>query len=232
MLVIRISKFPRGIAGMMLASGFVTSSMTRLRTPRVSSARGFALVELMTVVIIITVLAAVAMPGIVRQLRNREARLAADYVAAIYRNARLRAMARGSAVLVRYTAGGAYQVHEAIWGAGNATGNAACNLLPTSSCTATNWTAGNAGNQVLETFDASLAGTMTVTMDTPATVGVASQDVCFTPLGRAFSALAGGILAPMLGAPRVLVEQASGIGLTRQVVIPPNGVARVSVNAL
>ncbi|HSC85960.1 MAG TPA: prepilin-type N-terminal cleavage/methylation domain-containing protein, partial [Polyangiaceae bacterium] len=113
---------------MMLAWAGVSKSMLPLprfhptaSVPPRSTARrgaaGFTLVELMVVVLIITILAVIAVPGISRQLANRRARTSADFIATLYRNARLRAMARGSAVLVRFDAATSrYEVREAIWG--------------------------------------------------------------------------------------------------------------------
>jgi len=191
-----------------------------------ATARGFTLVELMVVVLIITILAVIAIPGISRQLANREARKTADAIGLLYRKARLRAMARGSAVLVRYTKSTAsYEVREAIQGTADA-----CNQLPVSSCSTTDWTASSTTNQLLETLDVGTNADITVTMDTttPLAADVASLDLCFTPLGRAFSGPTGavGSLLAMTGAPRAQVDLAGG-GLKRQVVIPPNGVARV-----
>src|SRR5688572_2277518 len=79
-------------------------------------ARGFTLVELVAVVVIIAIVAALAMPSITSRLRERRVQQAAQTVAQIYSTARMRAMGRGAAVLVRYTAG-EFQIREAIRGA-------------------------------------------------------------------------------------------------------------------
>src|SRR5688572_14870591 len=63
--------------------------------------RGFTLIELCAVVLIITVFAAVAIPTAVSQLRDRRMQEAARRIGMVYRQARLRALGRGSAVLVR-----------------------------------------------------------------------------------------------------------------------------------
>src|SRR5512146_66728 len=80
--------------------------------------RGFTLVELIVVVIIIAVLAVMAIPTITQQMRSRRTQFAAKEVAALYRDARMRAMGRGSAVLVRFesnvTAEGRLEMREAV----------------------------------------------------------------------------------------------------------------------
>ena len=52
----------------------------------------------MVVVVIITALAALAVPSILRQMRDRRTRQAAEEIASVYRQARLRALGRGAAV--------------------------------------------------------------------------------------------------------------------------------------
>ncbi|HSC88092.1 MAG TPA: hypothetical protein VLC09_12505, partial [Polyangiaceae bacterium] len=116
----------------------------------------------------------------------------------------------------------------------NLRNDASCSQLPVSSCTLTKWAAADTGNQLLESFDASAGGELTVTMQRAGapTTNVATLDVCFTPTGRVFNKLASEVtqaaMVPMTGAPRARVKLASGTGIDRQVVIPPSGVARVS----
>src|SRR5512142_3422479 len=88
----------------------------------------------MVVVVIITALSALAIPSILRQMRDRRTRQAAEEIASVYRQARLRALGRGSAVLVRY-ANNSYETREAVLG--GATPN--CVQLPVASCTVPNW---------------------------------------------------------------------------------------------
>src|SRR5512142_2995898 len=99
----------------------------------------------MVVVVIITALSALAIPSILRQMRDRRTRQAAEEVASVYRQARLRALGRGSAVLVRYTrTTGTYQTLEAVIGPGTgAPAMAGCVQLPVASCINTDWAGTN-----------------------------------------------------------------------------------------
>ena len=66
------------------------------------SARGFTLIELMVVVVIIAVLATVSVPLFVGKMRERRAQQTALQLAGLYREARMRALGRGAAVMVQY----------------------------------------------------------------------------------------------------------------------------------
>jgi len=191
--------------------------------------RGFTLIELMVVVVIITALAALAVPSIIRQMRDRRVRQAAEEIALIYRQARLRALGRGSAVMVRYTAAQGFQTLEAVVGGG---GN--CASLPSPNCTATAWGAG--GSQQIGQFNpiqGAYQGVVVTVSPTGAVVAtgtVAELDICFTPMGRSFSATPSATqLAIMTRVPLITVAGSAG-GLTRQVLIPPNGLARTGVS--
>lgn len=67
--------------------------------------RGFTLVELMIVVTIISILAAVATPSLTRSMRRAESREAAGRLAQVFRTARTQAMGRGEIVLLRLDRG-------------------------------------------------------------------------------------------------------------------------------
>ncbi len=195
----------------------------------------------MVVVVIITALAALAVPSILRQMRDRRTRQAAEEIAALYRQARLRALGRGAAVMVSYDSLTGFQMREAVLGgAGN------CARLPATSCATTLWGQGPAvpnGDQLIDTFNpisGVYAGvTVTVRASAPTAGGgsatmtsspVGTLDVCFTPMGRAqFRIVAGNVLSPMMGVPLITVSRDTS-SLTRLVVVPPNGLARTDVS--
>ncbi len=209
---------------------------------RKAAVRGFSLVELVVVVIIIAILAVIAIPSITRRMRDRRTAQAAEKVSNIFRGARMRAMGRGAAVLVRFDSTtnpeGNVTVQEAV--EGSSVNNANCARLPSSSCTLTSWVAPTGStitdNVVVSSFGPPAQGQyknvyITVQGD-PAHPGKQTQmDLCFTPLGRAYVRYnQSGAFTPLAGVPVAEVYRQSGTareGLTRTVMILPNGATRL-----
>jgi type IV fimbrial biogenesis protein FimT len=196
--------------------------------------RGFTLVELMTVVIMITIFAAISIPLMTQQIKERRAAEAADRVATLYRNARLRAMGRGSAVLVRFSPGtrGRFDVREAQRGS---TAESGCEALPVSSCLLPDWN-GTADEdyRVLSALDLSNRseyGELTIDMLNRSNSEISNLDVCFTPMGRTFFRT--NTEQPLLPLTEMHVaevwrgEGSTKLGRTRRVILLPNGTARV-----
>jgi type II secretory pathway pseudopilin PulG len=192
----------------------------------------------MTVVVIVTVLAAIAVPAVGRQMKDRRANQATQQVADLYRGARMRALGRGSVVLVRYKhTGGFDQGAVEVWEAMAPTGAASC-AAPTRGCQTNTWptvgqTASIASAQLLNGLNVvnrKEFGDVDISMRMPG--GAATDtwdflDVCFTPLGATYSrTVSTSPLTMMTGVPVAQVTRPSVAG-RREVLILPNGTARV-----
>jgi type II secretion system protein H len=201
------------------------------RTPRSvpsrsARARGFTLIELMVVVVIITVVAGLAAPTAVHQLRDRRVQEAARKVAQLYREARLQAVGRGAAVLLRFS-GGAFTVLEAREGVG-----AACPDAPVASCLGRLWVSDPDSSRTTASY-APLGGDLsTMTMEFKDSAGgtMSAFEVCFSPNGRSFSRPVvndGTLLTPLTQALTGTFHR-PGPGRERVVVLLPNGTARMT----
>ena len=184
----------------------------------------------MVVVVIIGILAAVALPQIAARLRERRASQAAQEIALMYRNARLRALGRGSAVMVSYAAASGFRVLEALPSATN------CTLprLPLS-CTNTTWAVPTA-TRVVDQFDPGATGPSGLFADVviavtakPSGTGATVLDTCFSPRGRTFTRnSAANPLTPMTGTFDISISRGANT-LQRHVSVLPSGMARLSL---
>lgn len=187
------------------------------------------------VVIIVAILAVLAIPSISARMRDRRTQQAAGEVMNLYRAARMRAMGRGSAVLVGYTKSGApegkLELREAIRG-----GSGNCAQMPVTGCQLTDWTA-TGTNKLIGEFNPGIRSEYSGVEVELAVGGVAAtqMDVCFTPMGRAFARADGGVFAPLTQVPVATVQRKDGgstVGLIREILILPNGHARIGTSRL
>lgn len=197
----------------------------------------------MVVVIIISVLAVVAVPSATQQFRDRRTRELAEKVTLAYREARLRALGRGSAVLVRFdkrvVESGTLEIREGVEGATRVAARgvaAGCAPLPSAGCTTNTWNIAQDDNRRISLLDPSIRGEY-ANMELAVDSIVDDRDyvdVCFSPMGGAFIRYADNLpFARMVEVPTVRVwrknTDGDRVGLLRSVLVLPNGVSRIGL---
>ena len=189
--------------------------------------RAFTLIELMVVVLIITVMAGLAIPTAIVQLRDRRVQEAARLIGLLFREARLQAVGRGAAVLMRYD-DGVFSVLEAR--AGTA---AACPDAPVPDCLSVPWVSEPSQSREIKRYEPVAASgdmaALTVTLTDSASSSLSALEVCFSPNGRAFARHAindGTALLPMNQVYTVTLTR-TGQGRPRVLALLPNGTARL-----
>lgn len=233
----------------LLPGGAAAGAFTGPR--RRSAESGFTLVELFAACIIISIVATLAIPAVTKQMRDRRARLVAEQIADQYRTARMRALSRGGAVMLRITAGTAgspatIELREAVQGGAADDANS---YMPVSSCTLTTWTMADlatitgfsASRQLLRYVAPAGSGAESIVIEPRDTTNSAvdSVSVCFTPMGRAFFSVdRGASWTQLAGVASARVYRGSSgvgstpIGMERVVVLLPNGSARLGAIAV
>jgi type II secretory pathway pseudopilin PulG len=186
----------------------------------------------MVVVLIIGITAALATPTMTEQVRERRSRDTAQRIAQLYSGARMRALGRGSAVMVRYNETTGFRVVESIQGATAAALNASatCAAQPGLGCLTNNWAVGADTWREVATLQPLATLQVTVKADNTAKT---DMNICFTPMGRSFISFnADPPKQAMAGATTVEVQRKDGAvlkGLLRTVAVLPNGMARLGL---
>lgn len=203
-----------------------------------AGARGYTLLELLTVVVLIGVLAAVASPSFIRLMRDRGVSRATLHLMDAYRTAQARALER-EVMVVRWTSGGGpggvprVELWEAV-----STDIAA----QPPSCAGIAWGPGSANSRLLagmnfspnpsnaQNTDESGATELAPPVFTdPDGAAQAFAEICFTGRGKTFVRyVAGDPWATLAGVPSIAMIN-KRTGFKRTIFIPPNAPARVAL---
>jgi prepilin-type N-terminal cleavage/methylation domain-containing protein len=203
--------------------------------------RGFSLIELLVVVVVIGLLAALAIPTMTAAGMDRRAYNDAAMITQLFRSARTRAIGRGGAVLITMDTNtntrGIFTMYEAVAPNAGGAGNA---RTPFSSCNATWLPLDNTNANIVILDSVNLNATSEATAGILATINVYSPtlttptqvNVCWTPLGRSFmfvGAPANGMFVGLQATvnPVDVTVTRTGGGTIRSVLLPPNGMARL-----
>ncbi len=183
--------------------------------------------ELLTVVVIIGLLSALATPSFLAMIRDRRVASAAQLVADMHREARTRALSRGNAVLVRWVAAGSgkgtMEMRESI-------------ILPAGvgvvkSCTTADWVNGSADTRGVDVINFASGEYQLVEMKLLNENGADASflEICFAADGRTYRRYqAVDSFLPLTGVPSFEVKN-NRTNLKRTVFVPPNGVARLAL---
>lgn len=202
-------------------------SLPRARRLRVG--RGFTMVETLAVVAIVGMMAAIASPAFIQQMRDSRVNRLAMMLSENYRLARARAIGRGAATMVRWTSAsagkGLLETREAV--------DAVFSSMPSPSCLSTTWDNASPQSRAITVTDAGSGPfeNAQLTFLAPVTNAVAPYaEICFTPRGRTWIRyVAGAAFVQLTGAAQFTVVNSASPLKIRTVFIPPNGVARIAL---
>jgi Tfp pilus assembly protein FimT len=196
--------------------------------------------EMLTVIAIISVLAASASPIFINMMRDRRVNRAAMQVVDLIRTARTRSIGRNLPILVRWEAGGGPKGR----GLMTLVEPIVVNAAAATNCRTTLWNDPTKVQEIAR-FDLAIgssngAGTdglyerATIkffTNSAPGGAEAATVDFCFSGGGVTFMNV-GGALTRLTTVPMFTITNnvaQNGTGLVRTVYVPPNGVARLAL---
>ena len=184
------------------------------------SSRGFTLTEVLVVIFLIALLAALASPSFIRVMRDSGLSRLNMQMAEVYRKAYIES-AEQSTFLVRWTGGNAPQIELV-----KATlDSAQPTLVSPRRCNAIDWTSPDHTRQTLRFATTSIPEFATVGFTTNTNQEKSKADVCYSHR-RAFVRYDEGAFTEMPGAARVYVKNVQ-TNVTRRVLIPSFGLPRL-----
>lgn len=203
------------------------------------------MLEMMVVVVMVGILATLAIPSIIHQLQSNRTYRAAEEIAISYRQARVRAMGRGSAVLFRFskTGGGAgeVEVREALTPLAGAAEEIETCQTPRASCQGTGWLDSTNDNRKVSSFRVGEGVFSNIELSLlqgsgEGATAITGGEFCFTPLGRLyFRANSTQSFTPLpaqaIPIMSILVERTDNVSFPRRVLLPNNGAASVVAEA-
>lgn len=193
----------------------------RVRSTRSSSRAGFTLIELMIIVVIVGITAALAGPGIAGWMERSRAQRAFYDVLRVARNARSAPIAEGRAYRLRVVGSGTRRRAEVWRGTSNL-----CGTNPWTAIMAPGCDTSFDCVDVVDMNDYSPSSHAEVDIIVPAGE---YTDVCWQPDGRMLVSAGAGWIDPPNGAARLQVERRSGgspVGPMREIVLPAFGAPR------
>lgn len=190
----------------------------------------------MVVVVAVGILAVLAIPSVDFQLKSNRTHRAAQEVAMMYRQARVRAMGRGSAILFRYTQNdeghGRVEIREAL----TPLAEGSCQA-PRAGCQDTTWLDASDDNRVITSFQSGERLYDKITLQAERGEGDSLEtldhaEICITPLGRMFfrtstNARFSPLPAPNEPALSIVADRTDNVSFPRRVLLPTNGAASV-----
>lgn len=194
----------------------------------------------MVVVVMVGILATLALPSINFQMKSNRTYRAAQEVATLYRQAKVRAMGRGSAVLFRFgtdgDGNGFVELREAMTRIDDPTVPTGSCRTPRTSCQGA-WLTSEEDNREIARFSVGKGAYTNISLTMQRGEGdsvetLASGELCFTPLGRSFFRVDATTprFSPLPGdspSPTILVDRTDNISFPRRVLLPTNGAASI-----
>lgn len=188
--------------------------------------------EMLAVIVIIGILAAVATPSFFNLMRDRRVGRAAQTMVDMIRDSKTRALGRGAAQLIKWDInGGSMGVTTTKGALEQREATVVASPLPATSCLTTVWTQLSTSSRSLGIFnlDNGRQELAVASYFDPTAMASNYGEICFTPRGRAmWRDAAGGAFAVMSG-PAHFNIQNSRTGYVRVINILPNGVARLAL---